>query len=279
MDLVKKMSESTPQKKIPDVFNSHKKLFVIGLVIFCFSLNYSSSIASESNSLTSSDSQQSKTSGKTNENQLIEMLIDRLDILLGFALGLCGTIFIDSLRKRRSLKEFRKGMRTELKQSLAIVNYNTLNTDAEINAAKIRSWQSLSKEFDLFKAVSPLADSTIHRQLTDRNLEEADIEQLVALRRLEIAQRSHIGFTQSFRKVKCTFIQNNISLISLLPKKNQALLINILRRLEALNEVVPRLDFCFHKSYDSNVTSEDHERLKTVYLTGLANIVKQCKSL
>ena len=243
-----------------------KEFLIIGLVILYFALNHTATGASEPNKLTPAESQLSVTSEKASESHLIEVLISRLDVLFGFLLGLFGTIFVDYLRKRRSVKEFREGARSELRQVLGMVNWYTFNLDSQLNAEKIRSMQKLFKEFDLYKTLNPLGERTALEEYIDRNLTDEDIRQLVAIREASMAERTQRGACQSFRKLKYTFIQNNTSSISLLPKEDQALLMNILWKLEAINEVVPRLDFCFQKSYDANVTPENHERLRTVYL-------------
>jgi len=242
-----------------------QRLFFVGLVVFCFALNYSTAGFSEPNSLTSTEAQQSVVLEKATESHLVELLIQPFNIFFGFVLGLCGTIFVDSLRKRRNLKEFRKGVQTELKQILAMVNWYTFNLDAELNADKILSFQALIKDFDLLKTLNPPYEKFDCEVYIARDLTTEDIKQIISLRKFKIEQRKQSGEFQSFRILKYTFIQNNISLITLLPLENQTCLLNILRRIEAINEVVPRLDFCFQKSYDSNVTPQNHERLRTVY--------------
>lgn len=242
-----------------------KRLFVIGLLIFCFTLDYSSASSSEPNNLNSTEAQRSAVSEKATESHLIDLIIRPFNILFGFILGLFGTIFLDYLRKRRSVKEFCIGMRTELKQILAMVNFYTFNLDAELNADKIRSFQILIKDFDLIHTLNPLGEHFDFETLIDRNLSAEDIQQLVTLRKSSIEQRKESGKFQRFKLLKYTFIQNNISSISLLPIESQTHLMNILRRIEVINEIIPSFDFCFQKSYDANVTSQNHERLRTVY--------------
>ncbi|MCK4828741.1 hypothetical protein KA005_74105 [bacterium] len=246
-----------------------KKLFVVGLMIICFALDYSATGAFEpNNNKVSTESQQSAVSEKPNERLWIELLIQPFHIVFGFVLGLCGTIFVDYWRKRGRVKDFREGIRTELKQVLGIVNWYTFNLDSIFNADKIRSMQELFREFDMYETLNPLGEDSGFEEFLDRDLTDIDIQQFIDVRTAHIRERTQSGVHQSFRKLKYTFLQNNISSISLLTKENQALLINILRKLEVVNEVVPRLDFCFQKSYDANVTAENHERLRTTYLQG-----------
>jgi hypothetical protein len=185
---------------------------------------------------------------------------------LGFVLGLFGTLSVDWLRRRRSVKEFRKGVQTELKQLLAIVNLYTIALDSKLNADKIDSFQTLSKEFDLYNILFPLdVDSTIAKDNIDRAFTKKDVSKLLILWEKKREERKQGNTQQRFGKLKYTFIQNNIQSISRLPEKESALLLNILRRLEGVNEVATCLDFCWQKSYDANIAPEDRSRLITVY--------------
>jgi len=242
-----------------------KSLFVIGLLIFCFILDYSTASTSEPLNINSAEAERSTISENTTESHLFELLIQPLNIVLGFVLGLFGTVFFDYLRTRRKTKEFSIGARTELKQILGMVNFYTLNPDAELNADKIHSFQTLIKDFKLIKILNPLGEETGTEGLSNRDLTENDIQQLVELRRNSIVQRRESDIIQRFRLLKCTYIKNNISSISLLPIEHQTQLMNILRRIDVINEIIPSIDFCFKKSYDTNVTSQNRERLKSVY--------------
>ena len=244
---------------------------LIGIEIIVLSIFLASSFAanSEPNNLQEPNTYiQSTISGESEQTSRINILRQRLDILLGFGLGLFSTSFMDYIRKKRKTKEFREGMRTELKQALAVLNLLPLNHDSKITVDKVRSWQKLSKEFDLRKETSPLEDDPMYNKFLKKDLDEKDLNEFVALHSARKIEREQGYNYQFMKKINCNFIQNNISSISLLNKPEQSLFLNILRRLDAINEQISHLNFFFEKTYDATVEYENRERLKMNYLSG-----------
>ena len=240
-------------------------LVIIMLLILCFTFNIFGAGVSQSSDVNSIRTENSEAASNNNENPVLEFLMQPFNILFGFILGLFGTVFINYLQQKQKAKEFFIGVRTELKQILGMVNFYTFNSDAELNSEKILLFKSLIKEFDLIKIMNPLGETPGIDDLVNRDLSEEDIQQIVELRRINIAQRRENDRVQRFKLLKCNYIINNISSISLLPLKTQAYLMNILRKIEAINEIMPSVEFCFQKSYDANVSQENRERLKRVY--------------
>lgn len=206
-------------------------------------------------------------SGESKQNILYKTLLSRFDILLGFTLGLSGTIFIDYIRRKRKTTEYRRGMRAELKQSLARLTLLALNQDADITVEKVQSWRSLSNEFELRKETCPLIHyDSYYEKLTKKDFSKEDINQFVELHHAIKVRREQGDSYQSIKKINCIFITNNITSISLLNKSECSLMLNILRRLDIINDQISRLEFTFERTYDSNVSSENHERLRGNYL-------------
>jgi len=206
-------------------------------------------------------------SEELDENIITKEFLSRFDILLGFALGLFSTFFVDHLRKRRKTREFRQGMRAELKQILALMNTLALNPDADITREKLGSWISLSNEFDLHKEVFPLRDDRQLSELMKKILSEKDLNDFISLHSDTRRQREKEGNMQSIKKVNCAFIQNNISCISLLRGQERSYLFNMLRYVDLINMEILKLNFFFEKSYDTSVHDENRERLKINYQT------------
>ena len=123
------------------MFTTNAKLIAIGFVLLSLILSGSSEATSEvNNQKLPTKYSQSANSERNTPVYLTEVLFSRLDILLGFVLGLSGTIFIDYLRKRQRTKALRDGVRNELKQVLASMNFLALNDSCNIDTNKVRSW-------------------------------------------------------------------------------------------------------------------------------------------
>ncbi|GAI21818.1 unnamed protein product, partial [marine sediment metagenome] len=82
---------------------------------------------------------------KTIKEQEPNWILERLDILLGFALGLLGTVIIDVARERRKVTRFRNAASSELKQLLADLNIYALHKDSLINKEKALLWWNSSQ--------------------------------------------------------------------------------------------------------------------------------------
>ena len=197
-------------------------------------------------------------SAQTNYSILKELL-PGLYVVLGFVLGLIGTIFTEYLRKRRRRIEFREGMRAELKQALAMLAAHAFQLDSKVTVVKLQDNFALLREFDLFREGGPLMGGSWSEIFNKTNLTSENLKAYADC----LNQKAKINdLYKAVKKIHCNFIQDNISSISLLTKSERSLLLNILRRLNIINDQISRLDFPFEKSYDSNVSNENRDRLR-----------------
>jgi len=193
-------------------------------------------------------------------------LSSKFDILFGFILGLISTCFIDYLHEARKKKQFREGVLAELKQNLSVLSCLTLNGDASISIEKVECWLRLNKEFDFFHLAAPLDDNTLCDQMTQLLGNNQNIQNFVIAHEYSKTNRQQRSSYQFIKKLRYDFLQNNIHSISLLKKKERALLLNIFRQLNVINEQIDRNNFYFEKSYDGSLGTDNRARLIANYL-------------
>ncbi len=63
------------------------------------------------------------------------------------------------------------------------------------------------------------------------------------------------------KKLNCTFISHNIETVSILNVRDTSRLLNILRRIDALNTIMDRIDFAFKKTFDSSISSASYDNI------------------
>jgi len=242
-------------------------LVTIGFVILFLGFSCLVAASSEANTPQDSGKYPSQTaSQRTGRVSLTEVLLSHLDILFGFVLGLFATIILEYRRKRQRVKEFRQGMQIELKHALASVNLYALNHDADVTKDRFNSWRALSIEFDLAQTVSPLEDSSLDEIIKKKTFSEQELDSYVAFHAKRKAERQERNLFQDLKEIRCDFIRNSISSVSLLPAKERILLLTILRRLDLINYIISRRDFSFEKSYDANISDDNQRSLRVNYL-------------
>jgi hypothetical protein len=196
---------------------------------------------------------------------LFVFILGLISTLFGFILGLIGTCFIDYRHRVRKKKEFREGVLAELKQNLFILSTHTLNCDASISAEKVECWLGLNKEFNFFQLTAPLDDDTSYSQMIQLFQNNQTIQAFVEAHKSSRIKRQQESTYQSIAKLRYDFLQNNIHLIPLLKEKERALLLNIFRQLNIINEQIDRNKFYFEKSYDGSLDTDNRARLRTNY--------------
>jgi hypothetical protein len=210
------------------------------------------------------------------ENTVIKESHSQKDTLLGFGLGILGTCigacFIAYLQNMQKRKEFYHGMQAELKQTLATMLTLGMNPDACITRDKYRLWISSCKKFDLCKEVFPLRKDMSFDKIDEATLNDATLDALIASHNNEKRQREKDGKMLLLKVVRCAFITNNISCISLIKKQERSGLLNILNYIDLINTEMQRLNFFFEKSYDKSICGENRERLGMSYKSSCQHI-------
>jgi hypothetical protein len=199
-----------------------------------------------------------------NNNNLIKEILSRLDIILGFILGIFSACFVDYLRKRQIFKEYRLGIRAELKQTLGSMCILAINSDATISKEKVDSWITLAKEFDLAEELFPFRDKS--QSFKKIEINEKTLNEFIIYHQSIKCQRDKDGAMQIVKIINCTFINDNISMISLLKKQQCSSMFNLLRYIDLINTEASRLNFFFEKSYDDSIRDVNRDRLRLNYL-------------
>ncbi len=133
------------------------------ILSFLFTSYFVTFAQSEVNSVDIQNIEQNKE--KALQEQKPNWIFQRFDILLGFALGLLGTIIIDVAREHRKVTRFRNAASNELKQLLADLNIYALHKDSLINKEKALLWWNSSQEFGLYEQVCPTEDNQEYKKL------------------------------------------------------------------------------------------------------------------
>lgn len=191
-----------------------------------------------------------------------QWLTARFDIILGFVLGLFGTSIVDCLRTRKKAKRFRHVACSELKQLLAELSLYTLHPDSKIDKEKIQLWWNSASEFNLVEVTLPTEDNEEYKKLKQLKMSSEHIDAFILAHNLEREERRIQNKMMPLKKLNYTFISRNIETVSFLNIRDGCRLLNILRRIDALNSSAERMEFAFKKTFDG---SSSHDRIMVNY--------------
>jgi hypothetical protein len=186
------------------------------------------------------------------------LIVAFFNVILGFILGLFGTNVIDCLRARKKAKQFRQVACSELKQVLAELSLYILHPDSTIDEDKARLWWNLMHNFNLPEVISPTENNEEYEKLKRLEFTPERIAGFVSAYNSLREQRRSQGKMMPTKKLNCTFISHNIETVSILNARDTSRLLNILRRIEALNSCVDRIDFAYQKTFDSSIANPDN---------------------
>lgn len=202
------------------------------------------------------------------QSNIPQWLTARLDIVLGFILGLVGANIVDCLRTKRKAKQFRHSACSELKQALAELVMYTMHPDATIDKEKVQLWLDSKRNFNLNEVIFPTEDNEEFKKLEKLELNPEQIDDFVSLHNSQREQKRIQGKMKPPRKLNYVFISQNIETASILNVRDTSRLLNILRRIDALNSCVDRIDFAFKKTFDSSISSTCYDNIKLNYYSG-----------
>jgi len=192
------------------------------------------------------------------ESQATQMSFDTAEkvlfVFLGWLLGLMGPIIVDSIRKRRDIREIRAALNTEvheLQYRLAGVAYFVEMRYGEVNR-KFLEW--LKPILANYKGLNPTSDilKSIETQLTLSD------DQIHAL-----AQHSKAapegGLT--LKKYQLPLLDSSISSLASLSTDLQNHLLELKTHLGLLNEEVDQARYYFDLTFQSSITNENRARV------------------
>lgn len=188
-----------------------------------------------------------------------------LGVVLGFVLSFFGTYITDCLRERRKIKRFYQTAYSELKQVLAELSLYMLHPDSTIDEEKVQLWWNFMHNFDLPEVISPAENNEMYEKLKKLGFTPARITDFVSSHNLLRERRQSQGKMMPMKKLNCTYISHNIETVSILDIHDTSRLLNILRRADALNSCMERIDFAFKKSFDSSISSGSRDNIVSNY--------------
>lgn len=201
-------------------------------------------------------------------------LVEQLDILLGFALGLIGAYVIDWVRVIKKSKGFRRAACGELRQILAELNVYAMHPDAEIDAQKIKLKIGSEKAFNLKDAVHPLSETP--NRLKNLKLEPSEISAYISFHSANLNKRKELDMRMPLKKIYCNLTEGNIDFVSLLSVKDACRILNIARRIEAINHNVQLTNWFYEKEFDGSLDMIGRDRIKINYYSQCQLISDYC---
>ena len=277
--------EKDTQDKNPNVYGTAKmhigfsKIFALVILTVVFFLSCNSASGSEANNTESATKPYERRTFQPNSEEaeyhpteqttqadfsLYRELSSRLDIVVGFILGLVGAafgvLFKEYLLKRRRRREFRNGMLAELRQLLPLLLGEMFLLDGEMTVEKLKFMYNAFNEYNLFGIFKPLERNSSFERLVKRAQTDKVLGQFARIINLQFQNKQNVH--SRVRLIHCDFIQNTISSIALLKKTEKILLLSILRKVNVLNEEISHLDFYYKESFDPELSAENREILE-----------------
>jgi len=244
------------------MYKNHICLAIILICLtttFCFSSdNY------DPNALRLSANNSTVPSGTAEDGIWAKVLSSKfVDILFGFILGLISACFIDYLRTRRKAKRFRHAAYIELKQMLFEMLIYTIHPDSIIDKEKVQLLLDLMNKFNLNEEVFPTENNEGYEKL--KNMSQENIDCFVSAHKLLKEQRRRENKMMTLKKLNCIFISHNIETLPILSIQYTSRLLNILRRIDAINSYIERIDFAFKKTFDGSISTQNHDNIVLDY--------------
>jgi hypothetical protein len=190
---------------------------------------------------------------------LFVFILGLVSTLFGFILGLIGTCFIDYLRTRRKAEQFRHAAYSELKQILFEMLIYTIHPDSIIDKEKVQLLLDLMNKFNLNEEACPTGNNEGYEKI--KNMSQENIDSFVSAHKSQKVQRQVENKMMTLKKLNCIFISHNIETFPILSIQYTSRLLNILRRIDAINGYVERIDFAFKKTFDGSISTTNHDNI------------------
>lgn len=200
------------------------------------------------------------------QSHISQWLAARSDIVLGFVLGFFGTNIVDCLRTRRKAKQFRHAACSELKQALSELTMYAMHPDSTIDKEKVQLWWDSMRNFNLKEVTLPTEYDGVYEKLKNIKWSPEQIGAFVSEYNSRRELRRNQNKMMPPRKLNYIFISHNIETVSILDVRDTSRLLNILRRIDALNSSAERIEFAFKKTFDGSISSS-YDRIMANYYT------------
>jgi len=175
-----------------------------------------------------------------------------LYLVIGWVLGLFGPIITTFIQRIYQRDDIKRGIINELKEvhvRMALLVFNLSKKDGSCSKALLTWLRPFIKEYD-----DTHPDVTL-TQMIDKMLgyKEEDIAAAITIMRDNPQQPSY------FKSYKLHFLDAHIQSLSIFNIDFQRKIIEIKNRISLLNEEIELFQFYFAKTFDNNVSAENHK--------------------
>lgn len=194
--------------------------------------------------------------------------------LLGWVLGVLGTLILERLKRRRVKKDFLKSVCVQFKEVVPRLagTYFTLKRNLGEMDRDVLNWiRSVTSQG--YQFLEDKEDKTV--EAMDKLL-ELDDEQIIGLNQLTKQKPPKASLLGKF---SVPLLEENISSILLLDSKLQHSLLDIRAKVNWLNELVAQHNSFFEKTFDSGINDENWDRLDSNIRTGYGRVGNWCRRI
>ena len=189
-----------------------------------------------------------------------------LFILFGWCLGIFGSIFLETKKRKQIKEDYKDSLITELKlvlPRLVTAYYKIMEEMGKLDKEKIKWIHSMISEEnkksmrDFSKYIKILLEDD--EKLKSLNVNPQDI------------------YSLSLRKFNLSFLQENISSYSLLDKEFRRNVIDIRTKINYLNAYIDKIDFFYKSSFVPNLSKNNHDILENNTINYYRDIADFCR--
>ena len=199
------------------------------------------------------------------QSHIPQWLAARFDIVLGFVLGFFSTSIVDYLRTRRKAKQFRLAACSELKQALAELTTYAIHPDSTVDKEKVQLWWDSMRNFNLREVILPTEYDEEYEKLKNLEWSPEQVDAFVTEHNSRKERRRSQNKMMPPRKLNYIFISRNIETASILNVRDTSRLLNIFRRIDALNSCSDSIDFAYKETFDGSISSANYANIVLNY--------------
>ncbi len=174
-------------------------------------------------------------------------------VILGWLLGLLSPLIVLGIRNELRRKEIKKGIAAELIDArfrMASVVYITTIRFGNYNRELVK-WLILV--FEGYQGENP-SENLLGLLKEQLKLDDNQFSEIV------VHGKADPGAGLSVKKYRLPYLESKIAELSLFPQQFQRLALEILANLHLYNEEIEEARFYFKLTFESGISSENHER-------------------
>lgn len=207
-------------------------------------------------------------------------VLDRIDILLGFILGLAGTGIIGLIQSSNKKRRFCVAASSELKQLLCIlVTSCVFHSDSKIDKKKFKLYFESTRKYKFADILMPEGDQYVDGRskqaiefLQKEEIAETCIADFVKIHNSKVDQRKSGQLLTRLHNVACRYIDENLEIVSSLKQSKISRFLCVIDRISTLNCLIDRLSESFNATFDSTLTPKNYERIRINYYVNCQTI-------